>query len=104
MTKLTVDATILNLNDCMDPGNSTDQGPYYPYVALILLDKNGNLLNTIEWECPWKDIAGLNDENKAIKLEYDLSNYVGDDITVVLAANVGYRATITNVAFGAAQA
>ncbi len=101
-SKLTFDATILKLSDCLDPGNKDDQGPYYPYVALLLIDSTGNLLNTINWESPWDEMRDtINDENKAVKLTYDLSSYVGTGITVVLAANVGYKATITGATFGA---
>ena len=94
---INITATIVNLEETKDPGQNNQQ--FLPYVCVILLDKNGNKLTQTAWTKI--DVANNNDP---YLLSYDFSQYVGEDVTVVIASNVGYRATITNVEFTSAAA
>lgn len=97
-SQLNISATITNLEECKDPASADPNHLFYPYVSVIVLDKDGKVLKQTDWTKI--DVT----ENKAnFPLSCDLADFVGEDVTVVIACNVGYRATITGVTFGAAE-
>lgn len=95
---LKVTATLTNLENCKDPSAADPNHMYYPWISVIVLDSNGNVLLKSDWTK-----VEVAEANAPLDLSYDLSGCVGEDVTVVIACNVGYRATITNVSFGAAE-
>ncbi len=95
-SKLKVSVTIVDLNATLD--GAQDNKQFLPYVSVILIDKDGNKLTQTDWVKI--EVA----ENMAIvSLEYDFAEFAGEDITVVIASNVGYRATVTGVEFAAPE-
>lgn len=92
---LTVNATIVNLNDTIDPAQENRR--FLPYFCVIVLDATGNNV----YQSAWTKLEVENNGDN-VTFDYDLTACVGTDMTVIIAANVGYRATITNVTFNAA--
>lgn len=97
-SQLNISATITNLDECKDPASTDPNHLFYPYVSVIVLSKDGAVLKQTDWTKI--DVA---ENNANFPISCDLSECVGEDVTVVIACNVGYRATITGVTFGAAE-
>lgn len=95
-SQMAISATLTNIENCKDPASADPNHIYYPYISLIVLDSQGNVLKQTDWTKI--DVA---ENNAAFDLNYDLSACIGEDVTIVIACNVGYRATITNVTFTA---
>lgn len=93
-----ISATITNLEECKDPASADPNHLFYPYVSVIVLSKDGAVLKQTDWTKI--DVA---ENNANFPISCDLSECIGEDVTVVIACNVGYRATITGVTFGAAE-
>lgn len=93
---LNLTATIVKLADIQD--GAQDNKSFYPYICVILIDKDGNKLTQTDWTK-----VDVSENNEEFPLSYDFSDYIGEDVTVVIAANVGYRATITNVSLTSAS-
>lgn len=94
-------ATIVDMGAIVDPAGEDPTYKFFPYICAIIIDSNGNVLKQTDW----KDGRVFVEKNmQEVKFTLDCSAYVGEDITVVIAANVGYRATITNVSFTAPAA
>lgn len=96
--KLDISATITNLENCKDPAAADPNHLFYPWVSVIVLDSEGNVLKQTDWTKV--DVA---ENNQVFAMSHDLSECVGEDVTIVIACNVGYRATITGVTLGAAE-
>lgn len=95
---MAISATLTNLEECKDPASADPNHMFYPWISVIVLDSNGNVLLKTDWTK-----VEVAQNNAAFDLDYDLSACVGEDVTVVIACNVGYRATITGVNFHAAE-
>lgn len=96
--KMSVSATIVNIEEIKDPESADPNHLFYPWISIIALDSEGNVLKMTDWTKV--DVA---ENNAEFKLDCDLSECVGENITIVIACNVGYRATITGVNFGTAE-
>lgn len=97
-SQMSIAATIVNLKECTDPASADPNHHFFPWVSVIVLDSNGNVLKQTDWTK-----VEVAENNAEFNLDCDLSSCVGQGITVVIACNVGYRATITGVTFDAAQ-
>lgn len=95
---LDISATITNLENCKDPAAADPNHLFYPWVSVIVLDSEGSVLKQTDWTKV--DVA---ENNQTFTMSHDLSECVGEDVTIVIACNVGYRATITGVTLGAAE-
>lgn len=97
-SKLEVSATIVNIENCKDPAYTDPNHLFFPWVSVIVLDSDGKVLLQSDWAK-----VEVTENNEVVNLDYDLSSCVGENVTVIIACNVGYRATITGVSFGAAE-
>ena len=73
-----------------------DRGNFLPYIKVLVLDKDGNEISAFDWT-QVTDPEGL--DNYYTTTDYDLTSCIGQDRFIVIACNVGYRATVNSITF-----